>query len=155
MISADQSIDVNPDGTPDFLKLDREDVWNGLVRKAEFAPPYVKAITECRIIERDPTGFVREAVINGETLREQVVFDPMKTVTFDRLPGASAMGRIRNLIEEENGALKLRFTFDLEIQGATAEQEAEFSAIMERDYRAAVQTTLDRIRDERAQQQPA
>lgn len=155
MISADKTIEVNPSGTPDALKLDREAVWGGLVRKAEYAPPYVKAITECRIIERNPTGFVREAVINGETVRENVTFEPMNAVIFDRLPGASAMGRIQNLIEEKDGELVLRFTFDLDVNGATPEQEAEFSEAMERDYRAAVQTTLDRIREERTQKAEA
>jgi hypothetical protein len=153
MISVDKSIEVNPSGTT--IVLDREAVWGGLVQKAEFAPPYVKAITECRIIERDPTGFTREAVIKGETVREHVTFRPMEAVVFDRLPGASAMGRIQNLIEEKDGALMLRFTFDLELQGATPEQEAGFAVAMESDYMAAVQTTLDRIREERAEKAEA
>jgi hypothetical protein len=151
MISVDKSIEVNPAGTSTQLKLDRAAVWEGLVKKAEFAPPYVKAITECRIIERDATGFVREAVINGETVREHVTFDPMNAVIFDRLPGASAMGRIQNLIEEHDGNLSLRFTFDLELQDSTPEKEQAMAVAMERDYMAAVQTTLSRIRDERSQ----
>nr|WP_087573741.1 SRPBCC family protein [Sphingomonas sp. CDS-1] len=151
MISVDKSIEVNPAGTPQSLILGREDVWGGLVKKAEYAPPYVKAITSCTIIERDPTGFVREAVIGGETLREHVTFKPMDAVVFDRLPGASAMGRIQNLIEEKDGALMLRFTFDLELENASPEKEAEFAVAMERDYTAAVQTTLERIRAERSE----
>ena len=33
MISVDKSIDINPEGTPDALILDREAVWGGLVKR--------------------------------------------------------------------------------------------------------------------------
>ncbi|MBY3592354.1 DUF1857 family protein [Rhizobium bangladeshense] len=151
MISVDKSIPVNPAGTPSHLVLDRDAVWQGLVKKAEFAPPYVKAITECKIIERDATGFIREAVINGETVREHITFQPKVMVVFDRLPGASAMGQIKNIIDEVDGNLFLRFTFDLAVLESTPEKDAQLAVAMERDYMAAVKTTLDRIRAERSE----
>ena len=84
-------------------------------------------------------------------MREHVIFHPMKAVIFHRLAGSMAMGRIQNIIEEVDGDLKLRFAFDFDLANCTPEQEAEFEAAMEKDYYAAVQTTLDRIRGEIAQ----
>lgn len=149
MISVDRSIEVNPSGTSPDQRLNRDDVWGGLVRKAENAVPFVAAITECRVLERDATGFTREAVINGETLQEHITLHPKERIVFDRLSG-SAMGTIQNRIEEKEGELMLRFTFDLDLAGADAEQEAQFREGMEHSYLAAVQTTLDRIRQEKA-----
>jgi hypothetical protein len=148
MISVDRSLEVNPPGTPEYLLLDRDAVWGGLVRKAEDAVPFVKAITSCQILERDATGFTREIVLQGELIREHIVFHPKQQVDFVRLSG-SAMGKIENRIEESAGGLMLRFVFDLELVGAAAAAEEQFRQGMEASYLVAVQTTLDRIRAER------
>lgn len=151
MISVDRKLSVNPAGSD--VKLDREAVWGGLVRKAENAVPFVEAITQCTILERDETGFVREIVILGEVMREHITFRPMEDVTFERLPGASSMGTIVNRIEEDVTGLSLRFTFDLELVGADAEAEKAFREGMEKSYLAAVESTLSRIRAEQREKQ--
>jgi ketosteroid isomerase-like protein len=149
MINVDRSVEVNPLGTLPGAMLDRDDVWAGLMRKAENAVPFVKAISDCRILEHDATGFVREVVVHGEAIREHVTFHPKDRVTFKRLSG-SAMGTIENRIEEQDGQLTLRFVFELELAGADAAQEAAFRDGMAASYLDAVQTTLDRIRAEKS-----
>lgn len=153
MISVDRELKVNPDATG--AQLDRKAVWDGLVRKAEYAPPFVAAITECSIVEYSENGFVREILLNGEKMRERITLHPMEKVVFDRLPGASAMGRITNLIEEKGGDLILRFTFDLELIGGDADAENQFAKVMEESYLAAVETTLTRIRAEQIENSTA
>jgi ketosteroid isomerase-like protein len=148
MISLDRSLEVNPPGTPEHLVLDRNAVWGGLVRQAENAVPFVGAITSCRILERDATGFTREIVMHGEPIREHIVFHPKERVDFVRLSG-SPMGKIENRIEESAGKLMVRFVFDLEFVGTDAAAEEQFRQGMEASYLDAVRTTLDRIRAER------
>lgn len=147
MIHVDRSIEINPAGTPLSQRLDRNAVWAGLVRKAENAVPFVEAITACEIVERDATGFTREIVINGETMREHIVFHPEERVAFERLSG-SAMGTIDNIIEERDGQLMLRFVFNLDLIGADEATQQGFARIMETSYVAAIATTLQRIRSE-------
>jgi hypothetical protein len=150
MINVDRTLSVNPVETPPELMLEWDDVWRGLVRKAENAVPYVAAITECKIIKREENGFIREVLLQGERLQERITFFPKDRVHFERLSG-SAMGTIDNRIERaKDGSLNLRFCFDLELAGADAAAEAAFSAGMEHSYLVAVQTTLERIRSEKA-----
>ena len=149
MINVDRKLEVNPADAE--IQLSRQMVWDGLVRKAENAVPFVDAITTCDVLERDAEGFTREIVLNGETMREHITFVPQERVIFDRLPGASAMGRIVNQIEEGAEGLVLRFIFDLDLVGAGPKEEAVFARSMEQSYLAAVSTTLERIRSEQSE----
>ncbi|WP_321967809.1 SRPBCC family protein [Burkholderia cepacia] len=150
MISVSRTLEVNPSDGAAQVQLSREQVWQGLVSKAENAVPYVKAITQCEIIEQQPERLIREIVLHGETLRELILFYQGDRVEFVRLSGR-AKGLIKNVIEEgASGNLFLRFTFDLVIEGVEAgsAEESEFSDGMEAAYLDAVRTTLQRMRAE-------
>lgn len=151
MISVDRTLEVNPEGTLPNLVLTQDDVWGGLLRKAEDAVPYVREIEQCRVLERDATGFTREIYGGGEWIKEHITLEPKVRIVFERLSG-SAMGTIQNCIEHSpSGALLLRFQFDLELQGADAAMEAGLAKLMEDSYLDAVQTTLLRIREDHLQ----
>ncbi len=146
MITIDRSVPVNPPGTT--APLTRAAVWRGLVLKADNALPFVPQMTHCAVLEREgPHQFVREIEFRGERMRERVVLEPERCVTFTRLSG-SVLGTIENRIEEDADGLHLRFTFALELVGAAADStaEAEYAARMEGAYRAAVDATLGAIR---------
>lgn len=147
MIRFERGVPVNPPGSSSTLS--REDVWRGLVLKAENALPFVPSITHCEVVEREgPNQLVREIELNGERMRERVTFDPHRSVTFTRLSG-SVMGTIKNVIDEDaNGDLALRFAFELTLNGAAAgsAEEAAYAAKMENAYLAAVDATLGAIR---------
>jgi hypothetical protein len=145
VISVSKVVPVNP---PDEdVVLTREDVWKGLVLKAENALPFVPAMTMCEVKEQTETMIVREIEFRGERFGERITFDPQRQVTFVRTSG-SVLGTIRNEIEEEDGELRLRFSFDLELQdiepGSAAEKEYEQT--MRGDYLKAVDATLSAIR---------
>ncbi|ANB75005.1 hypothetical protein AYM40_21485 [Paraburkholderia phytofirmans OLGA172] len=150
MISVSRKLEVNPADGSAGIKLNRQQVWVGLVRKAENAVPYVEAITSCVVVQQQPERLIREVVLHGETLQELILFFPEERVEFVRLSG-QAKGLIKNIIEEDpDGTLHLRFTFDMVLEGVEpgSEKEKEFAAGMEAAYLDAVRTTLRRIRDE-------
>ncbi|MBF4571850.1 DUF1857 family protein [Herbiconiux sp. VKM Ac-1786] len=145
MIELTKSIPMN-DGTLPILTVD--DVWAGLVEKAENPLPYVEAITACTVVERFEGGLVRDIVHNGP-VREVVTFYPKKLVHFVRTHG-SARGTIDNEIGvDENGDDQLTFTFRIVFDGVEpgSDQEREYGAQMQGDYLAAVRTTLNAVRD--------
>jgi ABC-type phosphonate transport system ATPase subunit len=85
-------------------------VWAGLVRKAEDAAAFIAAMTRCTVLERTGEGLVREVVVHGERLRERVVIDPKRKVTFIR-EDADTRWLIDNEIgRDEAGELTLTFT---------------------------------------------
>ncbi|OZC52456.1 hypothetical protein CH286_02380 [Rhodococcus sp. WWJCD1] len=147
MIEASSTIAVNnPDDTE---TLTRDDVWAGLVEKAENPLPYVRNISECVVAERFEGGLIRDIVHVGQHVRETVTFYPKSRVHFVRTHGI-ARGTIDNEISESSdGTLELTFTFRIVVDGVDAgsAEEGEFASNMKADYLDAVQTTLQAVRD--------
>ena len=146
MFTMSRAVPVN--GDPDDPVLTRNDVWKGLVMKAENALPFVAAMTYCEVLERGENELVREIEFKGDRAREHVTFEPEKKVQFDRLSGRT-MGTIQNEIEEdEEGNLSLRFTFALEVEGIPpdSDEERAYAEEMKEAYLCAVAATLGAIR---------
>jgi len=146
MISVSSSVLVNPPGEP--IRLTRDDVWEGLVLKAENALPFVPAMTRCEVIERTDDTILRTIEFRGQELGERITFTPGAQVRFERTFGP-VMGTIRNDIDDdEDGNLRLTFSFDLELVGVEAgsEQEHEYEATMTGDYLKAADATLAAVR---------
>jgi hypothetical protein len=145
VISVSKVVPVNPQG--EDVVLTRDDVWKGLVLKAENALPFVPAMTMCEVKSRTETTIEREIEFRGERFGELITFDPKNEVKFVRTSG-SVLGTIRNQIEEDEGALRLRFSFDLELEGVEpgSDAESEYEATMRGDYLKAVDATLGAIR---------
>jgi hypothetical protein len=145
-------IAVNPAGGD--VRLDRDDVWRGLMWKAEVPMPFVVPIVACEILERFDDGFLREIqhlTPSGvpEPIQERIILDPKKTVTFLRLTG-SAVGRIINeIIEDPSGELFLQFHFILSLTGVPhrSPAEDEYRAGFAVGYLSAVDTTLEALRE--------
>jgi len=145
VISVSKAVAVNPPG--EDVVLTRDDVWRGLVLKAENALPFVPAMTMCEVTSRTDSVIEREIEFRGERLGERITFDPKNQVKFVRTSG-SVLGTIRNEIEEEDGDLRLRFSFDLELQGVEPGSDAEkdYEETMRGDYLKAADATLAAIR---------
>ena len=117
MISVSRKLEVNPADGSEKVRLNRQQVWEGLVRKAENAVPYVEAIEKCDIVEQKPDRLIREVVLYGEILRELILFFSQERVEFVRLSG-HAKGQIKNIIEEDaDDTLSLRLYTEREAAG--------------------------------------
>jgi len=147
MVEASRTIRVNSD--PSEPKLTRSLVWRGLTMKAENPLPFVPVITACRIVERHGEDrFVREIVDKGDAITEVVTFYPERMVKFERTAGR-VLGTIHNeIVDDADGDLALKFTFNLAVEGveASSAEEREFAASMEQGYLMAVAATLKAMR---------
>ena len=145
MIFESHAVPVNEPGAP---RLDRAAVWEGLVRKANNALPFVPVISDCTVVARhSDTSFDRDVVIRGEQFRERIWLEEPHRVTFTRLSGP-VLGTIANEIEGDGDDLQLRFSFAMIIVGAPggSEQERAFAQTMTADYMNAVIATRDAMR---------
>lgn len=150
MIYSTATVPVNPEGE---LPLSRAQAWAGLVLKARdarlFLPPGL--CTRCEVVEESASHIVREASIGGADLREIIVFEPERKVSFFQASGPREGVIVNELFEDESGALQLRFYGYLGLrdkQSGGPEEQAE-QATMDSDqgYKAALLSTLKRTRE--------
>ncbi|MFT4229851.1 MAG: SRPBCC family protein [Microbacterium sp.] len=144
---------ILPVNEPGDVSLTREQVWQGLVMKANNALPFVPSMSDCVVTERySDTVFERDIVLRGEPHTERIALQAPRRVVFTRIAGR-VLGTIANEIEGPDDELKLRFSFALVVEdvepGSAA--EAEYAEGMKGDYLKAVASTLDAMRKSAAE----
>ena len=145
MIFVTRAIPINEPGA---ARLDRAAVWEGLVRKANNALPFVPVMSECTVVARySETCFDRDIRIGGEEFRERVTLEQPHRVVFTRLSGP-VLGTIANEIEGQDEDLQLRFSFALVLSGVpgNSADERTYAQTMTGDYLQAVTATRDAMR---------
>jgi len=85
MIEISRTVQVNDD--PDAPQLDQDQVWHGLLLKANDALPFVPQMESCHVLERGDGWLVRDILLKGVPLRERVTFEPKRRVAFERIRG--------------------------------------------------------------------
>ncbi len=147
MYTLSVSVDVNPPGVAP--RLTQEQVWRGLVMKAENAVPFVPRMQSCEVLERWSDGLLREVVNAGNRFREKITFSPNVEVLFERVGTEDNAGWITNVISESEHGLLLTFTFAVNLPGAApgSDDERQKGAAMKDSYIGAVKATLARVRD--------
>lgn len=150
MIYSTATVPVNPEGE---APLTREQVWQGLERKARdarlFLPPGL--CTRCDVTEESATHFVRDATIAGQDLREIIVLEQGRKVTFFQVTGPREGAIINELFEDEAGELQLKFYCYLGLRdkqpGGPEEQAEQTQFDSDKGYKAALLSTLKRTRE--------
>ncbi|SDV47254.1 AtaL-like protein [Chitinasiproducens palmae] len=149
MIYSTATVPVNPAGE---TALNRAQVWQGLVLKARDARLFLPdgLCTRCDVVEEAATHFVRDAVIGGTELREIIVLEPQRKVTFFQTTGPREGAIFNELLVDETGELQLRFYCYLGLRGkeagGIAEQSEQAQFDSEHGYKAALLSTLKRTR---------
>ena len=147
MYTLSVAVDVNPSAvTP---RLTQDQVWRGLMMKAENAVLFVPRMQSCTVLERWDDGLLREVVNDGHRFQEKITFAPPVEVLFERVGTEDNAGWITNVISESEHGLLLTFTFAVNLPGAapgTAAARAKGEAMKE-SYVGAVRATLARVRE--------
>ena len=145
MIFVTHVLPVNVDGQP---RLSRQQVWDGLVLKANNALPFVPSMTYCEVTRRhSDTVFDRDIEFRGQRFTERITLEAPHRVIFTRIAGP-VLGTIANEIEGAADDLSLRFSFALVVAGVEggSAQEKEYADSMTGDYLKAVAATLNAMR---------
>lgn len=144
MYMVSYSIEVNPAGVEPVLTA--QQVWAGLVMKAENALPFVPVMQRCDVIERSGNTILREITLGGEDLREFITLLEPIQVQFERV---GTKDFIHNTISESERGLMLTFTVGLSFAEADpgSAEEREKGDAMRQAYVNAVGSTLKRVRE--------
>ena len=145
MFALSATYKVNPDEAD--VQINRAQMWQGLVSKAEYAVPFVPAMKDCRILERFENGFFREVELRGEIVRERITFTPDVEVYFERIEPADT-GWITNVLSDSEDGLLLTFTFSLVFTGIEpgSDEERQKGEQVRDSYKEAVRATIAETR---------
>lgn len=149
MFSVDKSVPVNANLKPGDPVLTRDEIWEGLLMKSYDAKPFVHLMTKCDVVREFENGIERDIIFRDMDLTERLTFFPKMRVEFLRTRGIE-MGTITNeILEDETGALHLRFAFSLERADMEpgSPEETEFAVGYAQGYLVSVEKTIDRIRE--------
>jgi hypothetical protein len=104
---------VNDPADPLLIDLTREELWFGLLCRAEDPRPFLPGLESCTILERCDTVLVRELQFGGAVIRDRVTLRAMESVCFEsECTEAHAGGSLTIGIEAPTDAeLVLRFRY--------------------------------------------
>jgi hypothetical protein len=107
-------IEINDPLNPLIDTITREQLWRGLVLRAEDPKLFVPHLDECTISERSSGSFQRRLRYGDLVVDDTVSFTPLQEVRFDvPAQGEIAQSRLTMRIETPTSAmLVVRFTYD-------------------------------------------
>lgn len=117
-------IEINVPGNPLIAPLSREQLWNGLVMRAERPTLFLIGLDSCEILTRSKTGFSRKQQFGPLIVLDQVHLQQMTQVHY-HVPQQNEipLSDLTMTIEEpQPGALFVRFEYD---DHAGEEEEAD------------------------------
>ncbi len=128
-------------------RLTREEVWFGLLCRAEDPRPFLPGLERCVIVERGEHELVRELHFGAAVVEDRVSFRPLQWMRFESSATAEhAGGSLTISIEEpEPGEVFLRFRYATTLpEGAS--QDVQVAEIVRSAYHESDLDTLKVIR---------
>lgn len=141
-------IQINDPFNPLIDSLSREQLWRGLVLRAENPLLFVLALDRFEIVERGENALARVLHFGQLRLRDRVRFSPMEQVRYEiEAAGDSPAATLAITIEEpEPGQLFVRFDYETLHDDAKASLDALYSRFVKQAYVEADIDTISTIR---------
>jgi hypothetical protein len=141
-------IEINDPLSPWIEPLTRDQLWRGLVWRAEHPISFVVGLDSCEILERLPDGLRRELHFGDLRVLDQVTYAPLERVCYttqaqDEMPAATL---VMSIEEPAAGALFLRFEYDSGPNAPLGSVEAMYDDFRKSAYEEADIDTVGRIR---------
>ncbi|WP_414442605.1 SRPBCC family protein [Burkholderia sp. 22PA0106] len=143
-------IQINAMDNPMLPTLTRDQLWEGLVLRAEQPQLFVIGLDDCKISDRTDTTLERELHFGQATIRDRVTFTPNHQVRYDiHAANGEIGGSLTMTIEEhDDQALFLRFTYATTLPDtADTEDARQTQGIVKEAYRTSDIDTVRLIRE--------
>jgi Domain of unknown function (DUF1857) len=138
-------IQINDPLNPLVEALSREQLWEGLVLRAEQPQLFVLGLDSCTILSRTDRTLERELHYGHATVRDRVTLVPNESVRYDILATeAHVGGSLTMTIEQPDDVqLFLRFRYETTLPVPDTEDARQTSEIVKSAYR---ETDIDTVR---------
>jgi hypothetical protein len=142
-------IEINDPLNPLIERLSREQLWRGLVLRAETPMDFVPHLDNCNIVERDEHTLWRELRYGDLIVRDRVIFEPLHKVTYNVPPQKDIPeSRLTMTIEEpERDILFVRFLYEDGASEAQDTAEAFYNDFRRSAYKESDIDTIRTIRE--------
>ncbi len=141
-------IQINDPLNPLIDPLSREQLWRGLVLRAENPLLFVLALDAFEIVERGENSLTRVLHFGGLSLQDRVSFSPMTRVRYEieAAQDTPAATLTMTIEEPEPGQLFVRFDYETLHAGATAPLDEFYRRYAKQAYIEADIDTISIIR---------
>lgn len=138
-------IEVNDLGNPLLSALTREELWFGLLCRAEDARAFLPGLEACTIVARDEDALVRDLRFGSTVIRDRVTFSALEWIRFESEANAEhAGGSLTISIEEpQPGALFLRFRYHTTLPESAGSEDGQYAGFVRSAYH---QSDVDTVR---------
>lgn len=141
-------VEINDPGNPLIAMLTRDQLWQGLMFRAEDATRFLPGLDACVIIERGD-GYLRRRLDFGRTaIEDRVSWSRFEWMCFEvAATGTHAGGTLTIRIEEpEEDHLFLRFAYATTLGEAADDEDAAYAEFVKSAYHASDIETVRVIR---------
>jgi acetylaranotin biosynthesis cluster protein L len=141
-------VEVNDSANPLMEALTREELWFGLLCRAEDPRPFLPGLEACDIVARTDTTLQRVLRFGQAVIRDRVSFDPLAWIRFDSEATADhAGGSLTISIEEpQAGVLFLRFRYVTTLPDGAGSADGPYAEFVKSAYRESDIDTMRVIR---------
>jgi hypothetical protein len=141
-------IQINDPLNPFVDTMTREQLWEGLVLRAEQPQLFVLGLDSCTILSRTDSTLERELHYGQATVRDRVTLQPNESVRYDILATESYVGGSLTMTIEQPDELQLflRFEYKTTLPAADTEDERQTNEIVKSAYRESDIDTVRLIR---------
>jgi len=141
-------IQINDPLNPLIEPLSREQLWRGLVLRAENPLLFVLALDTFEIVRVGDNSLARELHFGRLTLRDRVDFEPMHKVRYEieASNDSPAATLVMTIEEPEANQLFVRFEYETLRSDAAAPLDEFYSSFARQAYVAADIDTISAIR---------
>ncbi|MFD1555723.1 SRPBCC family protein [Paraburkholderia silviterrae] len=141
-------IQINDPLNPLVPPMTREQLWEGLVLRAEQPQLFVIGLDDCTILSREGNTLERELHYGHATVRDRVTLTPNENVRYDISPTADYVGGSLTMTIEQPDELQLflRFEYRTTLPTADTEDDRQTSEIVKSAYRESDIDTVRLIR---------
>jgi hypothetical protein len=139
-------IEINDLNNPDIPNLTREEVWFGLLCRAEDPRPFLPGLEACEILDRDEGGLRRRLDFGQVAIHDTVRWQAMDWISFESAANDEHPAGLLTITieapEPDTPALFLRFAYRTGLSEAVGE-DAQYAEFIRSAYH---QSDVDTVR---------
>lgn len=135
--------------TPLSARLNRAQLWEGLVARAEQPELFVYGLEYMKVLARGTNWLERELCLPGGLLvRDRVLLTPQASVHYDTEAGTgfAASSLSMHIEEPQPEHLYVQFTYHTGLQAEAENEDTRFIAYIQEAYKQADRDTIRSLR---------